>query len=391
MGQQRGPGGQRGAACIFFALLEQGVKAGQPPGVAGGEEGFFQFGHRVQPGRVHPGGLGGRFQRGEGLVFPAGEGQSQRRRDVGGRPAGLHRLLQGVEAGAELGGGRLPAGQGDRVGVPPHPPKGAQGVVIAQGHVPPGDGGVKAEDVPQLPMAADDGGGQPRPVGFGKAQALQVDADQLLRTQPGSQPGGHIVGVAAVEILDPVDAAGRHGRVKGRRRQQVIGQLPLRDLVEGQLAGAQAALFHRHQPEPHRRGPQRVLVQHPGHNALQRGDIQPALGHELPHHLAPRAGAGGRVGQLHHVLAADGQPHIPGRLVLAQNIHGAVQTADAGAGDGPGRPPQLVQRPPDPDLIAAPGSAPGQHQPAADLCRCIHLQPSLAGPVPPVDSVFSIT
>ena len=220
---------------------------------------------------------------------------------------------------------------------------------------------------------------------------VQIDADQFLRAQPRSQPGGHIVGVAPVQILDPVDAAGRHGGVKGGGRQQIVGQLPAGYLVQRQLVGAQAALFHRHQAKLDGRGPQRVLVQHPSHDPFQRRDVQPALGHDLPHRLAQGAGASGGVGQVQHVLAADGQPHIPGRLILAQHIHSAVQAADAGAGDSPGRPAQFVQRPPDAHLIAAPRAAAGQHQPPAAFCRCIHLQPSLTGDAPPIGFIFSIT
>ena len=241
-------------------------------------------------------------------------------------------------------------------------------------------------------MAADHGGGQAGAVGPGEAQPLQIDADQLFRAQPRGQAGGHIVEVAAVQILHPVDVAGGHGRVAGRRSQQVVGQLAPGDLLQGQLPGAQAPFFHRHQPEPDRRSPQRLLVQHPGHDPLQGGDVQPALGHDLAHCFAQGAGPGGRVGQFHHILAADGQPHIPGRLILAQHIHGAVQAADAGAGDGPGRPAQFVQRPPDPDLVTAPGPAAGQHKPAADFGRRIHLAAlPCGGGVPPVDSVSSIT
>ena len=67
-------------------------------------------------------------------------------------------------------------------------------------------------------------------------------------------------------------------------------------------------------------------------------------------------------GQLHHILAADGQPHIPGRLIEVEGEHRAVQAADAGTRDDLRPPAQLGQRPPDAHLIAAAGTAARQHQ-----------------------------
>ena len=80
--------------------------------------------------------------------------------------------------------------------------------------------------------------------------------------------------------------------------------------------------------------------------------------------------------QLHHILAADGQPHIAGRLVLVQHEHGTVQAANAGAGNDLRVPVQLHQRAPHTHLIAAAGTAAGQHQsPARDAAffHCLRL------------------
>ena len=224
---------------------------------------------------------------------------------------------------------------------------------------------------PQFPVAADQGGGQTGAVGPGDAQPLQVHADQLGGPHPGGQAGGHIVRVASVHVFDPVDVPGLDGGEAGRRGQQVIRSPALGDLLQGQLVGAQAPLFHRHQSEPDGGGPQLFFVQHPPHDVLQRGDVHAALGHELAHRLAQalQTRAGG--GQLHHILAADAQPHIPGRLILPQDVHGTVQTADAGAGDHTGLPAQLVQGAPDPYHAALDCAATGQHQPPAKFF-CAH-------------------
>ena len=227
--------------------------------------------------------------------------------------------------------------------------------------------------------------GRPVAVGPGDAQPLQVHADQLGGPHPGGQAGGHIVRVASVHVFDPVDVPGLDGGEAGRRGQQVIRSPALGDLLQGQLVGAQAPLFHRHQSEPDGGGPQLFFVQHPPHDVLQRGDVHAALGHELAHRLAQalQTRAGG--GQLHHILAADAQPHIPGRLILPQDVHGTVQTADAGAGDHTGLPAQLVQGAPDPYLIAPAGAATGQHQPPAKFF-CAHPASSF-GPSDPNDHI----
>ena len=49
--------------------------------------------------------------------------------------------------------------------------------------------GIKVEDVPQLPVAADHGGGQAGAVGQGDAHPFQVNTDQLLRAHLLGQCG----------------------------------------------------------------------------------------------------------------------------------------------------------------------------------------------------------
>ena len=77
------------------------------------------------------------------------------------------------------------------------------------------------------------------------------------------------------------------------------------------------------------------------------------------------------LGQLHHILTADGQPHIPRRLVQIQRKHRTIQAADAGAGDDLRPPAQLGQGAPDAHLIAAARAAACKNQ--SFCCVLRHL------------------
>ena len=209
------------------------------------------------------------------------------------------------------------------------------------------------EDIAQLPVAAHHGGGQTGAVGQGDAHSLQIHTDQLLRAHFLCQRGGHVVPVAAVEELHPIDLLGPQRGKTGRRGQQVVLHFSFRDLFQRQLAGFQAPLFHGDEAEPDGRRAEGVFVQHPLHDLFQRGDVHAALPHDVPQELMQLRQIR-FFRQLHHILTADARPHIPRRLVQVQREHCAVQAADAGA--------QFCQCPPDAHLIAAAGSAAGQHQ-----------------------------
>ena len=218
------------------------------------------------------------------------------------------------------------------------------------------------QDVAQLPVAAHHGGGQTGEVGAGDAHAFQIDAHQFIRAHAFGKTGGHVVAVAAVQELDPVDLPRPQGREAGRRGHEVILHAALRDLVQRQLPGFQAPLLHGDKAKADVGAAQRVLVQHPFHDLFQRRDIHAAG----LHHAAQKTVQGRQVGvffgQLHHILAADGQPHIPRHLVQVQHEHGTVQAAHTGAGDDLRVPVQLHQSLPHAHLIAAACSAAGQHQ-----------------------------
>ena len=263
----------------------------------------------------------------------------------------------------ECGGVRAAPGPAvHSVGTAAQPPKGPQGIVIAQLDVPPGGGGVEVKDVAQFPVAPDEGRGQAGAVGAGDAHALKVHADQLFRPHLLGQRRGHIVPVAAVQIGNAVDGVGAQGRETGRRGQQVVFHLSLRDLFQRKLPGLERLLLHRDKTQPDGAAAEGVLVQHPLHDLFQRGDVHAALRHGvLEKGVQLRQG---RVpgGQLYHILTADGKPHIPGRLVEVEGEHRTVEAAHAGARDDLGPPAQLGERPPDAHLIAAACTAACQHQ-----------------------------
>ena len=218
------------------------------------------------------------------------------------------------------------------------------------------------EDVPQLPVAADHGGGQAGAVGQGDAHPFQINTDQLLRAHLLGQRGGHIVPVAAIQELHPVDLLCPQGGETGGRGQQVILYLARRDILQRQLPGLQPPLFHGDKAEPDGRSPQGILIQHPLHDLFQRGHVHAAVPHHFPQEGVQLREVGVFLRQLHHVLAADAHPHIPGRFVQVQRKHGTVQAAHTGAGDDLGPPAQLGQGTPHTHLIAAARTAACQHQ-----------------------------
>ena len=234
------------------------------------------------------------------------------------------------------------------------------------------------QDIAQLPVAADHGGGQAGQVGAGDAHAFQIHTDQLLCAHSLGKAGGHIIAVPAVQKLYPVDLPRPQCGEAGRRSHQVVPHLPGRDILQRQLPGTQPALLYRHDAEPDGRCPQRVLVQYPLHDLFQRGHIHAAF----LYHPAQKLVQGGKVGvflrQFHHIPTADGQPHIPGSLVQIQHEHGAVQPAHAGAGNDLRVPVQLHQSPPDAYLIAAARTAACQHQRLLRGFSAFHIKPSRA-------------
>ena len=138
------------------------------------------------------------------------------------------------------------------------------------------------EDIAQLPIAPDEGGGQARAVGAGDAHALQVHADQLVGPHLLGQRRGHVVPVAAIQVRDAVNDVGPQGGEAGGGGQQVVLDFAVGDVVQRQLPGLEAPLLHRDQTQPDGGSTEGVLVQHPLHDLFQRGDIHAALPHHVP-------------------------------------------------------------------------------------------------------------
>ena len=275
-----------------------------------------------------------------------------------------HVLLDGLEGRMECGSIRAALSPAvHSVGAAPQPPEGPQCIVVAQLDVPPGGGGLEVEDVAQLPVASDEGGGQAGAVGAGDAHTLQVHTDQLFCAHLLGQRGGHIVPVAAVEVRHPVDGVGPQGGEAGCRGQQVVFHLDLGDVFQRKLPGLESLLLHGHEAQPDGAFAEFIFVQHPLDDLFQRSDVHAALSHSVFEECVQLGKRRILGGQLHHILAADGQPHVPGRLVEVEGEHGAVQAADAGTRNDLGPPAQLDQRPPDAHLIAAAGAPARQHQP----------------------------
>ena len=189
----------------YAAALKQGRKALNALPVAFFQKGFRQCPGGIEHGGVHARVLGGSFQRGQLGILHVGQ-QQCRIRCQGHGVFFPHRLLYLLEF-PRKGGGILTAlgAGGNRIGAAPQVSHGAAGIVVAQLHVPSGGIGVKVEDISQLPVTADHGGGQAGAVGQGDAHPFQINTDQFLRAHLLGQRGGHIVPVAAIQELHPVD------------------------------------------------------------------------------------------------------------------------------------------------------------------------------------------
>ena len=74
-------------------------------------------------------------------------------------------------------------------------------------------------------------------VGAGDAHAFQIDAHQFIRAHAFGKTGGHVVAVAAIQKLDPVDLPRTQRREAGSGGHQVVLDLSCRDLVQRQLPG----------------------------------------------------------------------------------------------------------------------------------------------------------
>ena len=155
---------------------------------------------------------------------------------------------------------------------------------------------------------------------------------------------------------------GPQGGEAGCRGQQVVFHLPLGDVFQRKLPGLEGLLLHGHKAQPDGAFAEFIFVQHPLDDLFQRRDVHAALSHSVFEECVQLGKRRILGGQLHHILTADGQPHVPGRLVEVEGEHGAVQAADAGTRNDLGPPAQLGQRPPDAHLIAAAGAPARQHQ-----------------------------
>ena len=188
-------------------------------------------------GRVHTGIFRGGFQRGKVGILHLGQQQGRIRRQ-GDRVFLPHGLLHPLKFCVERSSIRAALGiTGDSIGTPPQISHSAAGIIVAQLDVAAGGVGVKVQDIAQLPVAAHHHGGQAGEVGAGDAHAFQIDAHQFIRAHAFGKTGGHVVAVAAIQKLDPVDLPRTQRREAGSGGHQVVLDLSCRDLVQRQLPG----------------------------------------------------------------------------------------------------------------------------------------------------------
>ena len=219
-------------------------------------------------------------------------------------------------------------------------------------------------------MAAHDAGGQAGRVGLDKADAVDVDAQQLGRAHPGGQVQRHIVAPAAVNVLHAVDLPRAQRGEAGAGRQHVVLQLAFGDVLDGALDAAQAAHLGHDKAEMNGRAPHGVLVDQAVDGLGQRLDVQPAAAYDVEEEAAQLVGAQ-RLRHLQYVVDLQPAPQCLGLVDLAHREKAAVQRTDTGARDDVRLPVQLFQRAPDADLVAALCAAARQHQRAF---RCFIYQ-----------------
>ena len=210
-------------------------------------------------------------------------------------------------------------------------------------------------------MAADDAGGQAGGIGAGDAHAVHVHGQQFPGAHGGGQVQRHIVAPAAVDVLHAVDLPRAQRRKAGAGPQQVVFHLAFGDLFHRALHAAHGAQFGHHQAEADGGAAHRVLIDEPVDGLGQRLHVQAAAAHHVQKEVVQFLGLQA-VGHFQHVMDLQPAPKVLGLLAFAHCKQAAVQCANAGTRDNIRRPVQLLQRLPHTHLVAAFGTAAGQHK-----------------------------
>ena len=199
---------------------------------------------------------------------------------------------------------------------------------------------------------------------------MDVHRDDLLRAVLDGHGDGHVVGIAAVHVLLAADLLHREDGKAGCRGQQVVGKLPLGNLVQAHRAAAELGHAGEHHAQLHAGRAHAALVQlvvdqlHQGRYVhLEVVGVLQQEGDDVP--LAREHGLHGKVLVLvhrHDLPDGDVVPQIQRGLEVVLSHQRGVQRADGRAVHAVQTNVQLPQRLPCAALICAPRSAAGEHQ-----------------------------
>ena len=191
-------------------------------------------------------------------------------------------------------------------------------------------------------MAGNDAGGQAGIVGTGDANAVNVNANQFFRAQFGGKIQRHVIPPAAVNVIHAVNTAGPQCRKTGAGGQQIVLELPLRNILHSHADAFQRFLDGHHKAELDGRMTEQLLIQIFVDGVPQRFHVQTAAVHHILEKVPQFLPVGGFRG-LQNVVNVHRSPQFRRLVQLAHGEHSPVQAAHAGSRDDVRPQPQLQQ------------------------------------------------